>query len=180
MDVLDAGVYVAKWEVRVPKGTRPVLWGPLQAKEMGFDGWEWQDGGETGFIAHNPHVKLPAGFATSTLIVVNRLERAFLTVYFGGYPADVGLDQRALDAKKVVSACELFLTRLARSSVAFQFQGEIALVDNVNDAAVAGRARALPRAVDEADMGDDARHEADAKAVPRAAPPRGSGTVWEV
>lgn len=179
MDVLDAGVYVAKWEAAVPKGTRPVLWGPLQAKEMGFDGWEWQDGGETGFIAHNPHVKLPAGFATSTLIVVNRLRRAFLTVYFGGYPADVGLDQRALDAKKVVSACELFLTRLARTSVAFQFQGEIALVDNVNDAVVpaaAGPGGVLTPGADERDP--FAEGEADAEA--EAQRPRSAGTVWEV
>ncbi len=136
MDVLDAGVYVAKWEADVPQGVRPVLWGPLQAKEMGFDGWEWQDGGETGFIAHNPHVRLPAGYATSTLIVVERLKKAFLTVYFGGYPANVGLDQRALDAKKVVGACELFLTRLAKSNVNFVFQGEVALVDNINDAVI--------------------------------------------
>ena len=134
MDVLDAGVYAAKWEADVPKGVQPVLWGPIQAKEMGFEGWEWQDGGETGFIAHNPHVRLPAGFGTSTLIVVNRLRKAFLTVYFGGYPADAGVDQRALDAKKVVSACEVFLARLAKRPVQFQFHGEMALVDNLNDA----------------------------------------------
>lgn len=135
MDILDAGVYVAKWEANVPPGLRTVMWGPLQAKEMGFDGWEWQDGGETGFIAHNPHIRLPAGFATSTLIVVSRLRKAFLTVYFGGYPADVKREQRRLDAKKVVSACQLFLSRLAKQDIHFEFQGEVALVDNVNDAA---------------------------------------------
>lgn len=185
MDVLDAGVYVGKWEASVPKGTRPVLWGPLQAKEMGFDGWEWQDGGETGFIAHNAHVKLPAGFATSTLIVVNRLQKAFLTVYFGGYPADVGLDQRALDAKKVVSACELFLTRLAKQTVSFQFQGEIALVDNVNDAALdvggkrGGRPRALAAGVDEAETDVDGDWD-DPDDEATQPPSTQRGGIWEV
>src|SRR5690349_2051805 len=88
MDVLDAGVYVTKWEARVPKSARMTLWGPLQAKEMGFEGWEVQDGGETGFVLHNPGVALTMGRATSTLIFVRRLERAYLTIYFGGYPTD--------------------------------------------------------------------------------------------
>ena len=34
MDVMDAGVYVSKWEARVPKHAKVTLWGPLQAKEM--------------------------------------------------------------------------------------------------------------------------------------------------
>lgn len=154
MDVLDAGVYVAKWEADVPPGMKTVMWGPLQAKEMGFDGWEWQDGGETGFIAHNPHIRLPAGFATSTLIVVNRVKKAFLTVYFGGYPANVPSEQRALDAKKVVSACELFLQRLAKQPVRLDFQGEVVLVDNINDHVVetasGAAADALPARTDPA------------------------------
>lgn len=135
MDVLDAGVYVAKWEATVPTQLRTVLWGPLQAKEMGFEGWECQDGGETGFVYHNPHVRMAAGYATSTLIMVNRLKRAFLTIYFGGYPADVDEAQRRLDGKKVVGAAETFLTRLAKEPVRFEFQGEVTLVDNINDAA---------------------------------------------
>ncbi|MGB1587166.1 MAG: hypothetical protein ACPHID_09025 [Thermoplasmatota archaeon] len=135
MDVLDAGVYVAKWEADVPK-LQTVLWGPLQAKEMGFEGWEWQDGGETGFVAHNPHIRLPAGFATSTLIVQNRKRKAYLTIYFGGYPADVPEAHRRTDQQKVVSAVEAFLTRLAKQSVTLVLQGEVAMVDNVNDAAV--------------------------------------------
>lgn len=135
MDVLDAGVYVGKWEAAVPTRLRTVLWGPLQAKEMGFEGWECQDGGETGFVYHNPHVRVAGGYATSTLIMVNRLKRAFLTIYFGGYPADVDEAQRRLDAKKVVAAAETFLTRLAKDPVRFEFQGEVTLVDNINDAA---------------------------------------------
>ncbi len=141
MDVLDAGVYVAKWEANIPSELRTVLWGPLQAKEMGFHGWECQDGGETGFVYHNPHIKLAAGYATSTLIMVNRLKRAFLTVYFGGYPANVAEPQRRLDAKKVVNAAETFLSRLAKEPVQMEFQGEVALVDNLNDAGLPGVAQ---------------------------------------
>jgi hypothetical protein len=136
MDVLDAGVYVAKWEAEVPP-LQTVIWGPIQAKELGFDGWEWQDGGETGFVAHNPQIRLPAGFATSTLIVQNRLKRAFLTVYFGGYPANLPEAQRRTDQQKVVSAVETFITRLARKPVRLVFQGEMSLVDSVNDATIA-------------------------------------------
>lgn len=134
MDVMDAGVYVGKWEADVPKHTKTTLWGPLQAKEMGLDGWDIQDGGETGFVMHNPGVKLTMGRATSTLIFVRRLERAFLTVYFGGYPTDAPAAQRKLDMQKVVNACEMFLARLAKEKVKFEFQGELALVDNQNDA----------------------------------------------
>lgn len=133
MDVLDAGVYVSKWEAAVPRHTKTTLWGPLAAKEMGLDGWEVQDGGETGFVMHNPGVKLTMGRATSTLIFVRRLERAFLTVYFGGYPTDAPGPQRKLDMQKVVGACEIFLSRLAKEKVKFEFQGELTLVDNAND-----------------------------------------------
>jgi hypothetical protein len=148
MDVMDAGVYVGKWEAAVPKHTKMTLWGPLQAKEMGLDGWEVQDGGETGFVMHNPGVRLTMGKATSTLIFVRRLERAFLTVYFGGYPTDAPGPQRKLDMQKVVGACEMFLAKLAKDKVRFEFQGEIALVDNSDDAtALRGGARAPSKAI---------------------------------
>jgi hypothetical protein len=140
MDVLDAGVYVSKWEARVPKHTKVTLWGPLQAKEMGLEGWEFQDGGETGFVSHNAGVALTMGRATSTLIFVRRMERAFLTIYFGGYPADVPAGQRKLDMQKAVKACEIFLTRLAKEPVKFEFMGELTLVDNVNDASLPAKA----------------------------------------
>ena len=130
MDVMDAGVFVSKWEAKAPKHTKVTLWGPLAAKEMGLDGWDVQDGGETGFVMHNPAVKLTMGRATSTLIFVRRLERAFLTVYFGGYPADAPAGQRKLDMQKVITQAELFLTRIAKEPVKFEFQGELALVDN--------------------------------------------------
>jgi hypothetical protein len=136
MDVMDAGVYVSKWEAPVPKHTKMTMWGPLQAKEMGLDGWDLQDGGETGFVMHNPGVKLTMGRATSTLIFVRRMQRAFLTIYFGGYPADAPAGQRKLDTQKVVAPCEIFLGRLSKEKIRFEFQGELALVDNVNDAAV--------------------------------------------
>jgi hypothetical protein len=151
MDVMDAGVYVGKWEARVPKHAKVTLWGPLQAKEMGLEGWEVQDGGETGFIMHNAGVKLTMGRATSTLIFVRRLQAAFLTVYFGGYPADAPAGQRKLDMQKVVAAAELFLSRIAKESVKLEFQGELSLVDNSNDAALpprrGGAASAVPKAI---------------------------------
>ena len=130
MDVLDAGVYVGKWEAAVPKHAKVTLWGPLAAKEMGLEGWEVQDGGETGFVMHNPGVKLTMGRATSTLIFARRMERAFLTVYFGGYPADAPAGQRKLDMQKVVAAAEVFLARIAKQPVKLEFQGELTLVDN--------------------------------------------------
>ena len=139
MDVMDAGVYVSKWEAKAPKHTKVTLWGPLAAKEMGLDGWEVQDGGETGFVMHNPGVKLTMGRATSTLIFVRRLERAFLTVYFGGYPTDAPSGQRKLDMQKVVTAAELFLTRIAKEPVKFEFQGELGLVANTDAAPVKGK-----------------------------------------
>ena len=143
MDVLDAGVYIAKCTAEVPK-LQTILWGPIQAKEMGFEGWEWQDGGETGFVAHNPHIRMPAGFATSTLIVQNRMRKAYLTVYFGGYPVDLPEAQRRTDQQKVVTAVEAFLTRLAKRPVTLELQGEVALVDNVNDATLATPAEPAP------------------------------------
>lgn len=145
MDILDAGVYVSKWEARVPKHTKMTLWGPLQAREMGLEGWDVQDGGETGFVLHNAGTHLTMGRATSTLIFVRRLERAFLTIYFGGYPADAGEGQRRLDMQKAVGACQVFLTRLAKESVTFELKGEITLVDNVNDATVKGHAQSPGR-----------------------------------
>ncbi|HLF16672.1 MAG TPA: hypothetical protein VI796_04485 [Candidatus Thermoplasmatota archaeon] len=196
MDVMDAGVYAAKFEGRVPKTAQLTLWGPLQAREMGLEGWEVQDGGETGFVFHNAGVKLTMGHATSTLIFVRRLERAFLTVYFGGYPADAPLAQRRLDMQKVVGACETFLTRLSKEPVRFQIMGEMTLVDNVNDAAVAVAAltggRGAPRAsgavIDvDAEMGitSTTRRTGRGDIVPgeAAAEPdrkRGKSDVWEV
>ncbi len=130
MDVLDAGVYVSKWEARVPRHAKMTMWGPLQAREMGFEGWEIQDGGETGFVLHNAGTHLTMGRATSTLIFVRRLEKAFLTIYFGGYPSDAPAEQRKMDMKKVVQSCELFLGRLCKESITFQSKGELTLVDN--------------------------------------------------
>ena len=146
MDVMDAGVYVSKWEANVPKHTKMTLWGPLQAKEMGLDGWEVQDGGETGFVTHNAGTHLSMGRATSTLIFVRRLERAYLTIYFGGYPSDAPQGQRKLDMQKFVSACELFLARLAKQPVQFEFRGEMTLVDNGNDGKVIDT-QPLPRLI---------------------------------
>lgn len=174
MDVLDAGVYVSKWEADVPKGLQTVLWGPLQAKEMGFDGWECQDGGETGFIYHKPHIRLAAGFGTSTLIVVNRLKKAYLTLYLGGYPSDVPLEQRKLDGQKVVSAAQGFLTRLAKAPVTFQFQGEMSLVDHTNDALTTPTAHPLP-----VNLGT-AQSQSDASGTPAGSRNVGTSDVWEV
>ncbi|MHB8632795.1 MAG: hypothetical protein ACYDBQ_02340 [Thermoplasmatota archaeon] len=130
MDVLDAGVYVSLWEARVPKHAKMTLWGPLQAREMGLEGWEVQDGGETGFVLHKTGSHLRMGRATSTLIFVRRLERAYLCVYLGGYPSDAGGAQRRLDEKKFVSECEIFLARLAHEPVQFQLRSEETLVDH--------------------------------------------------
>lgn len=159
MDVMDAGVYVSKWEAKAPKHTKVTLWGPLAAKEMGLDGWEVQDGGETGLVMHNPGVKLTMGRATSTLIFVRRLERAFLTVYFGGYPSDVPAGQRKLDVQKVITQAELFLTRIAKEPVKFEFQGELALVDNTDAVPAKGKKApaAEPRAIGGGKLGRSGR-----------------------
>ncbi len=128
MDVLDAGVFVLKFEANLANDAQPVLWGPLQATEMGLDGWEVQDGGETGFVFHN-HRALSLGRGTATLIVVRRLKKAFLTIYMGGYPTDTPESQRRLEAQRVVSACALYLGRLTKSTVDFDLKADIALVD---------------------------------------------------
>lgn len=170
MDVLDAGVFVAKWEAEVPK-LQTVLWGPLQAKEMGFEGWECQDGGETGFVYHNPHIRLAAGFATSTLIVVNRLRKAYLTIYFGGYPTDHSPARRRIDQDKVVGAVQTFLSRLAKKPLTMEFQGEMALVDHNDDGVLsvpASAPAALPGSAAEPAAG-----------TPDAATEQRQG-VWEV
>lgn len=129
MDALDAGVFVSRFEARLGKHTQMVLWGPLQAREMGLEGWEVQDGGETGFILHR-HGHLRLGRGTATLIFVRRLERAYLTVYMGGYPTDVPAPQRRMDCEATVREAELFLKRLSKDVVQFEFKGELALVDN--------------------------------------------------
>lgn len=188
MDVLDAGVYVSKWEAKVPRQTRMTMWGPLQAKEMGLDGWEVQDGGETGFVIHNAGVHMTMGRATSTLIFVRRLEKAFLTVYLGGYPTDAPAAQRRLDMQKAVSACELFLGRLARQPVQFRLDAEMVLVDNSEGARVV-EAESRPahpeRAVQpEAPppgrmLGGGGRGPIiDADLRPKPQPPR-KGKIWE-
>lgn len=129
MDVLDAGVYAYRYEAKVPKGLKVVLWGPLQAKELGFASWEYQDGGETGFVYHLPGRAVKLGRATATLIAVRRLDRAFLTIYLAGYPSDASAAQRRLDVKSVVTEAELFLSRLAKESIAFRETQAVALVD---------------------------------------------------
>jgi hypothetical protein len=172
MDVLDAGVYVSKWEARVPRTTRMHLWGPLQAKELGLEGWEVQDGGETGFVLHSAGVHAAMGRATSTLIFVRRLEKAFLTVYLGGYPTDAPAGQRRLDMQKAVSACEIFLGRLAKEPVQFQLMGELALVDNSEGAKVV-EAKDKPSLASR-NLGGGARGPI-AESTGRA----GRGKVWE-
>jgi hypothetical protein len=180
MDVLDAGVFVSSWEAKVPRHTKMHLWGPLQAKELGLEGWEVQDGGETGFVLHNAGVHLTMGRATSTLIFVRRLEKAFLTVYFGGYPTDAPASQRRMDTQGVVAACEMFLGRLAKQPVQFTMRLEQALVDNSEGAKVieAGEA-APPRA---RMLGGGARGpiiDAEEKVRPVAREPGKKGKVWE-
>jgi hypothetical protein len=174
MDVMDAGVYVSKWEARVPKHAQMTLWGPLQAREMGLEGWEVQDGGETGFVTHNAGIHLTMGRATSTLIFVRRLERAYLTIYFGGYPSDAPAGQRKLDMQKSVSACEMFLGRLAKENVRFEFMGEMTLVDNGNDAGVV-EARPTGRLLGGGRKGPIIDADAKATRVPGK-----KGDIWEV
>ncbi len=129
MDVLDAGVYAYRYEADVPKGLKVVIWGPLQAKELGFASWEYQDGGETGFVYHLPGRAVKLGRATATLIAVRRLGRAFLTIYLAGYPSDASPAQRRLDVKSIVTEAELFLSRLAKDTIAFRETQAVALVD---------------------------------------------------
>jgi hypothetical protein len=150
MDVYDAGVYAYRYEADAPRGLKVVLWGPLQAKELGFDGWNYQDGGETGFVYHSDVRAVKLGRATATLTFVRRLGRAFLTLYLAGYPSDAPGSQRRLDVQSIVTEAELFLTRLAKQPVRFHQTGAHALVD---------------------------RHDAPATAVPPTPP---SGAVFEV
>lgn len=185
MDVLDAGVFVSKWEARVPRHAKMHLWGPLQAKELGLEGWEVQDGGETGFVIHNAGVHMTMGRATSTLIFVRRLEKAFLTVYLGGYPTDAPASQRRLDMQKAVSACELFLGRLAKESVQFRMEADMALVDNSEGAKVveAEQKRATRALGEGRSIGGGARGpiiDADEKPRPVERAPGKKGKVWEV
>jgi hypothetical protein len=97
-----------------------------------------------------------------------------LTVYFGGYPADAPAEQRRLDAAKVVSACELFLSRLAKDKVTFGFQGELALVDNINDARVLDGEAGPPRTLAAGEPADGATASARSRNEDRA------GGLWEV
>ena len=189
MDVMDAGVYVSKWEARVPRHAKVTLWGPLQAREMGLDGWEVQDGGETGFVMHHAG-RVTMGRATATLVFVRRLEKAWLTTYLGGYPADAPAGQRRLDTQAIVSAAEIFLQRLAKEPVQFQLQGEITLVDNVNDAqvldapaakALGGGRRIGKRApIIDADTGREESAAGKASVDEPADRGKGPTRVWEV
>lgn len=180
MDILDAGVFVSKWEARVPRHAKMTLWGPLQAKEMGFEGWEVQDGGETGFVLHNAGVALTMGRATSTLIFVRRLEKAFLTIYFGGYPTDAPSEQRKLDMRKVVSSCELFLARLAKEQVSFASKGELTLVDNgTNLSNATSSSNALGSGSDGSQLGGGRRLKGGGGRIDVIGEPKPSQT-WEV
>lgn len=187
MDVLDAGVFVSKWEAAVPRHAKLVLWGPLQAREMGLDGWDVQDGGETGFVVHNPGTRLTMGHATSTLIFVRRLEKAFLTIYLGGYPADAPVEQRRLDMQKAVGACEMFLSRLSKQTVRFDLKGDLTLVDNVHDAVVRDvqvlRGRTDPQAIGKMDgrtPPPSAGALIDGEPQARRVTDRGGSEVWEI
>lgn len=128
MDALDAGAYAYVYEGAVPRSIKVVLWGPLQAKEMGFPGWTYQDGGETGFVFHTTGRPAKMGFLTSTLIVVRRLGKATLTLYLGGYPSDAPPEQRRLDVRGLVNEAELFLTRLAGEPVRLEETTEVVLL----------------------------------------------------
>lgn len=183
MDVLDAGVFVAKWEASVPRNTKMAMWGPLQARELGLDGWEVQDGGETGFVIHNAGVHLTMGRATSTLIFVRRLEKAFLTVYFGGYPTDAPAGQRRLDMQKAVSACELFLGRLAKKPIQFELQAEMSLVDNSDGARIIeaeGAKKSKGHMLGGGMRGPIIDADEKPKAKPVAQEAGKKGKVWEV
>jgi hypothetical protein len=129
MDVLDAGVYCYRYEATVPRHLKVVLWGPLQAKELGFDDWAYQDGGETGFVYHSNARAVKLGTAHATLINVRRLGKAVLTIYLAGYPSDASPTQRRLDVKGVVTEAEMFLSRLAKETITFKETLEVALVD---------------------------------------------------
>ena len=130
MDIIDAGVYTYKFVAPVPKSLRVVLWGPLQAKELGFTGWSYQDGGETGFLYHSDARGMKMGSCVATLTYVRRLERAYLTMYLAGYPSDAAREQRLIDVRSMVTEAELFLTKLASEPIKFELADERALVDH--------------------------------------------------
>lgn len=129
MDALDAGAYAYRFEADIPKNLKVVLWGPLQAKELGFDGWKYQDGGETGFVYHLSGRPVRLGLATASLIVVRRLGKAYLSVYLGGYPTDAAPEQRRIDVGSLANEAALFLTRLANQTIEFAEPAEWTLVE---------------------------------------------------
>ncbi len=130
MDIIDAGVYVYKFVAAVPKSLRVVLWGPLQARELGFDGWSYQDGGETGFLYHSDARGMKMGTCVATLTYVRRMERAYLTMYLAGYPSDAAREQRLIDVRGLVTEAELFLNKLCSDPIKFELADERALVDH--------------------------------------------------
>jgi hypothetical protein len=130
LDIVDAGVYVYKFVAAVPKSLRVVLWGPLQARELGFLGWTYQDGGETGFLYHSDARGVKMGTCVATLTYVRRMERAFLTMYLAGYPSDAPREQRLIDVRSLVTEAELFLSKMAAEPIRFELASEQALVDN--------------------------------------------------
>lgn len=138
MDVMDAGVYLYKFVAAVPKSIRVVLWGPLQAREMGFGEWTYQDGGETGFIYHSAGRAIKMGTAAATLTVVRRLGRAYLTIYLAGYPADAARQQRLIDVRGLVTETELFLSKLAGETVTFELADERTVVEHAQPSSEAG------------------------------------------
>lgn len=130
MDIIDAGVYTYKFVAAAPKSLRVVLWGPLQAKELGFHGWSYQDGGETGFLYHSDARGMKMGTCVATLTYVRRLERAYLTMYLAGYPSDAAREQRLIEVRGLVTEAELFLSKLSAQPIKFELADERALVDH--------------------------------------------------
>lgn len=139
MDALDAGAWAYAFEATVPKTIKVVLWGPLYAKQLGFESWTYQDGGETGFVHHTSGRAVRLGVATATLTVVRRMGRAHLTLYLGGYPRDAPAEQRQLDLRAIITEAELFLTRLSGETVRFTPAGEWDLMTAPTPVAVAAR-----------------------------------------
>jgi hypothetical protein len=130
MDVMDAGVYLYKFVAAVPRSIKVVLWGPLQARELGFGDWNYQDGGETGFIYHSSARAIKMGTAAATLTVVRRLGKAYLTIYLAGYPSDAARQQRLIDVRGFVTETELFLGKLAGETVTFELADERTVVEH--------------------------------------------------
>lgn len=172
MDVSDAGAFTLHYVATLPGPVKSVLWGPLQAKEMGLDGWEVQDGGETGLIMHRPHQRLADGFQTSTLIVANRTKTATLSVLQSGVPQSWSESQRHVHAKSAVTAASLYLSRLAGKPVEFELRLDLDLM-KAGATGVASQVRAAghidaPRPV----LGD--------APAPPVAPERERSGVWEI